>query len=260
MSSLDDLADCIDRAADALTQARSAAQTAIGTTRDARAAAAGLGAGHVTLTLDDVDTALHGVADDAAACTGALRILRERLDGVRSGAPLPGSPTAGARIGPRLESPGNHRGSLGRAYSPGVHDDQGRFTAKELATAEWLAARRPGACIHPRVRDPGEETSSPDAMVRTSPGDPGTVTEFKTLISDASRAVKDNMRTATRQLVPHGNGEVVIDGRSVALTEAAAREGHARFVGERRKHDRPLPLRVTVILGDGRELTWRADG
>ena len=96
-------------------------------------------------------------------------------------------------------------------------------------------------------------------MLRSGPTDPGVVTEFKTLDKPGSRQVKDNLRKGTRQVLQHGNGHVVIDGRAVGLTEADTRSGYARFVGERRKHGRPLPRQVTVILHGGATLSWSND-
>ena len=151
------------------------------------------------------------------------------------------------------------RGPLGDRFSPGVHDPEGRFTEKERAIADWLLSQNPGLCIHPRHRDPAQEGPSPDAMVRTDPDDHGTLTEFKTLDEASTTSIKQNARSAIRQVLPFGNGDVVLDGRAVGLSEADARVGHARLVGERRQHGRPMPRTFTIILGDSRELTWRAD-
>jgi hypothetical protein len=96
-------------------------------------------------------------------------------------------------------------------------------------------------------------------MVRRNRDDEGTVTEFKTLDGATSRAVKDNIRAGIRQVLPHGNGHVVIEGRPFGLTEADARQGHSRLVGERQNHGRPMPRQVTIILRDGSALTWRHD-
>jgi hypothetical protein len=129
---------------------------------------------------------------------------------------------------------------------------QGLFSPKERVIADWLLAQSPGVCIHPRRRDPAEEATSPDAMVRTDPGDAGTITEYKTLKEGNSAALKASIRRSLHQLLPHGNGDVVVDGRPVALTEAEARRGYARFVGERMHHGKPMPKQVTIILGDGK--------
>jgi hypothetical protein len=155
--------------------------------------------------------------------------------------------------------PGNVRAALGERFRPGVHDEGAWFSERERAVSDWLVAQNPRTCIHPRSRDPAEEEKSPDAMVRTDPGDAGTVTEYKTLKEGSSAAVKANIRSGLHQLLPHGNGHVVIDGRPVGLTETEARRGWARFVGERRRHGGSLPRRVTIILGDSRGVTWRND-
>ena len=96
-------------------------------------------------------------------------------------------------------------------------------------------------------------------MARSGPADDGTVTEFKTLNEPTSTAIKDNIRLGTGQVLPHGNGHVVVDGRAAGLTEAVARRGYARLAGERAAHGKPMPAEVTIILGDGRGLTWSSD-
>ena len=140
-----------------------------------------------------------------------------------------------------------------------MHDEKGAFSPKENAIADWLVADERSACIHPWERDPGSQDTQPDAMVRRTAEDRGTVTEFKTLEENSHSAVQANLKRGTRQIVPHDNGDVVVDGRPVGLDEENARRGYARFVGERASRSRPLPQKVTIILGDGRGLTWRTD-
>jgi hypothetical protein len=97
--------------------------------------------------------------------------------------------------------------------------------------------------------------TNPDSVVRRSPDDPGTITEFKTLDSGSSTAVKDDIIQAGRQVGPHGGGDAVIDGRAVGLTEEEARRGFGRAVGQARVHGQTMPEKVHIILGDGRMLT-----
>jgi hypothetical protein len=96
-------------------------------------------------------------------------------------------------------------------------------------------------------------------MVRTGPEDPGTVTEFKTLKRPSPNAVSKRLEDAVDQNLPHGNGHVVIDGRAAGLTETAARAGQADYVRRRQKDGKPLADQVTIILADGRGISWRAD-
>ncbi len=146
--------------------------------------------------------------------------------------------------------PGEHHGELGKAFSPGCHDPEGRFDDKERRIADRLTDD--GASVHPRLRDDTvQNKQNPDSMVRASPEDPGTVTEFKTLQSADSAAVQRNILKAGKQVEPYGGGDAVIDGRDVQLTADAAQRGYARAVGQARDKGMPLPNKVTVIIGDG---------
>lgn len=94
--------------------------------------------------------------------------------------------------------------------------------------------------------------TNPDSIVRYDAEDPGHLTEFKTLYEASTTAVKNDIIKAGKQLAQYGGGDVVIDGRNVALTEEAARHGHARAVGQARRHGQALPQRVLVLVGNTR--------
>ncbi|MEV6634046.1 WXG100 family type VII secretion target [Actinoplanes sp. NPDC051470] len=166
---------------------------------------------------------------------------------------LGGDAGSGGAKGPRPGDPGFdgglHKAPLGEDFAPGVRDPDGRFKPKEAAVAERLAAE--GEMVHARVRSQVEGDKSPDAMVRTGPGDGGTVTEFKTMESASSGAVSHRITDAGKQVAFAGGGDVVIDGRAVGLTEETARLGHARALGRQSAHGIAMPDRVRVILGDG---------
>ena len=105
--------------------------------------------------------------------------------------------------------------------------------------------------MHPRRADHTKQgRSNPDAMVRWSPADVGTITEFKTL--DPGEDASD---TTLRAAIGRGSkqlrataGCLVIDTRGTALAETQARRGHARAVGHARVHGKTLPGRIIVIL------------
>lgn len=175
------------------------------------------------------------------------RMMSEaRPGGGGKGVPEPGG---GRRSADPDFDPGKHHGALGAEFHPGVIDPDRLFLGKEAAIADRLAQE--GAMVHPRRNEYIEGWSSPDAMVRSGPDDPGTVTEFKTLGSGSSNAVKKNLLDAGDQLVQHGGGTVVIDGRVSALTIDEARRGYARAVGQVGVHGGSIPDRVRIILGDG---------
>jgi len=135
-----------------------------------------------------------------------------------------------------------------------VHDPHGLFEPKETDIARRLAAD--GACVHPRARDDTvQNKTNPDAMVRTSPHDPGTVTEFKTPDSMSSTSVQRCVLTAARQMRTYGGGDVVIDGRPVGLTDSEARRGYGRAAGQARTTGQPMPRRVRIILADNTMIT-----
>jgi hypothetical protein len=154
------------------------------------------------------------------------------------------------RPGDRGFDPGEHRGELRDDFRPGCHDPEGRFDEKERSIADRLA--QDGASVHPRERDDTvDDKKNPDSMVRTSPEDPGTVTEFKTLESASSNAVRQNILDAAKQVDQYGGGDAILDGRGVKLTDEDARRGYARAVGQARQMNLPMPDRVMIIIGDG---------
>jgi hypothetical protein len=122
---------------------------------------------------------------------------------------------------------------------------------KEHAIAERLALD--GKMVHARERiDDVQGLKNPDAMVRSGPDDPGSVTEFKTLKAASSGAVRRNILEAGEQT----SDLAVLDGRSVGLTEEDARRGYARAVGQARMHGQDVPKTVRVVTGNGRIITF----
>lgn len=154
------------------------------------------------------------------------------------------------RPGDQGFDPGVHRGELRDGFRPGTHDPDGHFEEKERRIADRLA--EDGASVHPRERDDTvEDKKNPDSMVRNSPDDPGTVTEFKTLDNASSNAVRRNILAAAKQVDQYGGGHAVLDGRGVNLTDEDARRGYARAAGQARQLDLTMPNRVEIIMGDG---------
>jgi len=155
---------------------------------------------------------------------------------------------------PQLQQSATHPnvyfGPLGEHFQPGVGDINNVFEPKEYSIAEYFAARGVNVeaiePIHNRAY-----LTNPDSIFRWSPDDRGTLTEMKTLQSADSTAVRRDILVAGEQLAQHGGGAVVIDGRDVGLTEADARRGYARALGQAAQHQKPLPDTLYVILGDG---------
>jgi hypothetical protein len=160
---------------------------------------------------------------------------------------------------PRQPRPGDadfdpafHPGAMGEHYQPGVFDPANEFTDKERAIADRLA--EDGEMVNQRPTDHGASGQrNPDTMVRTGPGDPGRITEFKTLESDSNSAIQRNILQSGEQA--GGDGAVVIDGRQVGLTRDVAVRGYQRAVGNSLAHGKTMPGLVRVILGDGSIIT-----
>jgi hypothetical protein len=92
-------------------------------------------------------------------------------------------------------------------------------------------------------------------MVRKDPADEGVITEFKTPESGGRNAVKRLVNTASHQVPP--DGEVVIDGRPVGLTEEVAARA---FGGAKNQPGGRIAAKVHFILGDGRFVTYVREG
>ncbi|QNE22600.1 hypothetical protein F1D05_37765 [Kribbella qitaiheensis] len=145
--------------------------------------------------------------------------------------------------------PAFHPRARGDNFAPGIHDPLGAFEPKEVEIAELLERR--GWRIDARLEDHGSWAKNPDAMVRRTRGDVGIEFEFKTPRSGASNAIKRNILDASEQVPP--NGEVVIDGRNVDLSQADAFRAYRRAVGQPGKTTARV---VHLILGDGRLITY----
>lgn len=124
------------------------------------------------------------------------------------------------------------------------------FSPKERAIGDRLAeegwrvdARRPDHTV--------DNLKNPECMLRKDGTDEGLIAEYKTLESDSNNAVKRNINAASEQ-VP-ADGEVVIDGRAVGLTEENAARAWKRAVLQQQK---TVASAVHIILGDGRMVTY----
>jgi hypothetical protein len=146
--------------------------------------------------------------------------------------------------------PAFHHKALGDEWAPSVHDPDGKFTEKERATADRLEEE--GWRVDARPDDHGKQhMKNPESMVRKNPADEGLITEFKRPESNAVDAIKRNMKKASKQ-VPHEDGEVVIDGRKVGLTQETADAAYADLV----KYKDTRAAKIYVILADGRMVTY----
>ncbi|MGW5193480.1 hypothetical protein ACWEOO_29810 [Kribbella sp. NPDC004138] len=135
-------------------------------------------------------------------------------------------------------------------FTPGVHDPTGTFDPQEVAIAQRLTEE--GWRIDARLAD--HETpnkKNPDVMVRKSGSSEGVIIEFKTPTSNRNSALKRNMNAGSKQA--GRDGEVVIDGRPIGLSEQDALRAFRRACGQPGTR---VANMVHVILGDGRLVTF----
>lgn len=164
---------------------------------------------------------------------------------------LAGLRAPGGVIRAALDPP-NWGPQLGR-FRVGVHEGPGaRFQPHERPTADLLAGENRSVHARPVIEKPG--IANPDTLVRNGPRDPGTYTEFKRPQAMTSGAVKNEIMKAGKQLDGYGGGELVLDGRTVGLTEEVARQALARALGQSASHGSRLPTTIRLVLGDGRSI------
>jgi hypothetical protein len=134
-------------------------------------------------------------------------------------------------------------------FAPGIHDPRGSFNPRELSIATRLAE---GSWrIDAREPNHGSGEKNPDAMVRKSRDDEGTIVEFKTPTRNSSSTIKRNICDASDQAA-----EIVVDGRDTGLTEADAWRAYRRAAGQPGKTIADV---VHVILGDGRLVSYQKE-
>jgi hypothetical protein len=139
--------------------------------------------------------------------------------------------------------------ALGVDFAPGVHDPSGSFKPHEVPTAERLAEN--GWRVDARPEDHGtQHHKNPDVMLRKSGQDPGVRVEIKAPVSGTIKAIKRNIRDASKQAKE--DGEAVIDGRLIDLSEE---DMHEAFRNACLQEGSPVSRVVHFILGDGRLVT-----
>lgn len=200
-----------------------------------------------------VDGGLFGGALGGASAVGAVAPVARIAAGDLGGVRFPGGALRAA-MDPTNWGP---RGSL---FQVGVRESPGAvFKPVELPTARYLAGK--GADVHARPEMGHVEVKSPDALVRWTPRDSGTYTEFKAPQAMSFRSVMRSLREAEAQLSPWGGGEVVVDGRSIGLTGDVASGGLERALKAAAKPGGdPIPDRIRIILGNGSELRYVEGG
>lgn len=150
--------------------------------------------------------------------------------------------------------PAFHHRALGGEFAPGVYDPDGAFQGKEREIADRL--EQEGWRVDARPEDHAKENmKNPESMVRKDPADEGLITEFKTPESGGKNAIKRLVNHASKQVPP--DGEVVIDGRNVGLTEEIAARAYG---GAKNQPHGTVAAKVHFILGDGQLVTYPEEG
>lgn len=135
-------------------------------------------------------------------------------------------------------------------FEPGVYGPDETFEPHELLIAERLAEE--GWRVDVRPADHSRpHHKNPDVMVRRSASSRGVVVEFKTPTSLKNSAVKRNMNRGSGQ--SGTDGEVVIDGRWIGLSEEGAERAFRRASSQPGSR---VASTVHVILGDGRLVSY----
>ncbi|MEU8222550.1 hypothetical protein [Kribbella sp. NPDC048915] len=135
-------------------------------------------------------------------------------------------------------------------FGPGVFDPGSSFDPQELVIAQRLAEE--GWRLDARRADHGNQnTKNPDVTVRKSGAAVGVIVEFKTPTSNSNSALKRNMNSGSTQA--GRDGELVVDGRLIRLTEQDAFRAFRRACGQ---PGTAVAKMVHVILGDGRMVTY----
>jgi uncharacterized protein YukE len=126
------------------------------------------------------------------------------LDGRISAALDPGSP-----------------GALGPLFRPGIHETPtATFTPEQLPAARLLESE--GRSVHVHT---GTAPDGPAALVRSSAGDRGRLTELVRPAEPTPDAVERALLDANGRLEPRGSGDIVIDARGTGLDVDAAGHG-----------------------------------
>jgi uncharacterized protein YukE len=123
-----------------------------------------------------------------------------------------------------------NRGALGPLFRVGVHETPAAsFGPEQLPAARLLESE--GHSVHART--------DPAALVRSSPGDGGRLTELLRPAEPTGPAVESAILDANGRLARLGSGDIVIDARGTGLDVDTARQG--------------LVAAITRILTQGHE-------
>jgi uncharacterized protein YukE len=136
--------------------------------------------------------------------------------------------------------PGN-RGALGPLFRVGVHETPtASFAPEQLPAARLLESE--GHSVHART--------DPAALVRSSPGDRGRLTEIVRPHEPTGPAVENAILEANGRLARNGSGDVVIDARGTGLDADTAGQGLVAAITRLMTQGHEPPDSVRFVFDD----------
>lgn len=212
-------------------------------------------------SLDEVGTAaatggafggvLGGIAGGlgaGGAAAGGLRASRSEVAGADA-APPGGAPARSladdlgaldSRIAAALDP--SSRGALGPLFRPGVHESPGAsFSPEQVPTARLLESE--GLSVHARA-DAG-------ALVRADAGDRGRFVELTVPEVSSAGSVEAAVLEGSGRLARQGGGDLVVDGRMIALDVDEAGKGLLAAVLRAKDEGLELPSSIRFVFDEG---------
>ncbi|WP_433802490.1 hypothetical protein [Actinomycetospora sp. CA-084318] len=191
-------------------------------------------------------------AGAAAAAGGAFGGVLGGISGGLAGAvsrPAPAAAPSGladdlgaldGRISAALDPAS--RGALGPLFRPGVHESPGAaFSPEQVPTARLLESE--GMSVHARA-DAG-------ALVRSDATDRGRFVELTVPEVSSASSVEAAVLEGSGRLARQGGGDLVVDGRMIALDVDEAGKGLLAAVLRAKAEGLELPTSIRFVFDEG---------
>ncbi|GAA4833292.1 hypothetical protein GCM10023201_21700 [Actinomycetospora corticicola] len=134
------------------------------------------------------------------------------------------------------------RGALGPLFRPGVHESPGAaFSPEQVPTARLLESE--GLSVHART-DAG-------ALVRADAGDRGRFVELTVPEVSSASSVEAAVLEGSGRLARQGGGDLVVDGRMIALDVDEAGKGLLAAVLRAKAEGLELPTSIRFVFDEG---------
>ncbi len=134
------------------------------------------------------------------------------------------------------------RGALGPLFRPGVHESPGAaFSPEQVPTARLLESE--GMSVHARA-DAG-------ALLRAHPGDRGRFVELTVPEVSSAESVEAAVLEGSGRLARQGGGDLVVDGRMIALDVDEAGKGLLAAVLRAKDEGLELPTSIRFVFDEG---------